>query len=416
MIFFKAFLLIISLIAIPCIPGFLGMQFFHVKEEQAFSRFLWAWLLGTLFSWALFQLVSVPLNFMRQKLSLAILLWLSLLILLSLFFFFSNKSNKKESCLQDSPRASGMRSISFLTASCASLARSAFLCNREFRRNFLLHKKKNEASGQSPKSLKTKTLSKKEYVLFEKLCLLLLLLAGFLLIGFQCYHYIFMMHTDADDSRFIASAVDAVRRDYMLLATPATGEYTVIYQDILKDAVSPWMMYIAALCKLFSIHPAIAAHTILPSYFLLMGYAIYFLIGLQLNEHSYLKALFFVDLAALILLFYGGSSHSMGSVILVRIWQGKAILAAIMIPFFFAYFIRIYQDMNNQRQIWCLLLIDQAACLLSGMGIFFAGFLIGGLGLTEMLMNRKWSHFPIYLVSCLPSVIYCVFKYSYMYS
>ena len=141
MIFFKAFLLIISLIAIPCIPGFLGMQFFHVKEEQAFSRFLWAWLLGTLFSWALFQLVSVPLNFMRQKLSLAILLWLSLLILLSLFFFFSNKSNKKESCLQDSPRASGMRSISFLTASCASLARSAFLCNREFRRNFLLHKK-----------------------------------------------------------------------------------------------------------------------------------------------------------------------------------------------------------------------------------------------------------------------------------
>ena len=371
MIFFKAFLLIISLIAIPCIPGFLGMQFFHIKEEKAFSRFLWAWLLGTLFSWALFQLVSVPLIFLRQKLSLAIILWLSLLLLLSLFFFLSAKKQKRN----------------------------------PLQLNKSIKAKKAVSSNMT-----------KEHGLFEKLCLLLLLLAGILIIGFQCYHYIFMMHTDADDSRFVASAVDAVRRDYMLLATPATGEFTAIYQDILKDAVSPWMMYIAALCKLFSIHPAIAAHTILPSYFLLMGYAIYFLIGLQLNKQSYLKALFFVDLAALILLFYGGSSHSMGSVILVRIWQGKAILAAILIPFFFAYFIRIYQDMDNRRQLWGLLLIDQAACLLSGMGIFFAGFLIGGLGLTEMLMSRKWSHFPIYLISCLPSVIYCVFKYSYMYS
>lgn len=380
MIFFKAFLLIISLIAIPCIPGFLGMQFFHIKEEKAFSRFLWAWLLGSLFSWALFQLVSVPLIFMRQKLSIAIFLWLSLLLLLSLFFFLSAKNQRN--------------------------AKASFSFSRAA-----------QAFGKENKSIKAASANRtKEGSLFEKLCLLLLLLAGILIIGFQCYHYIFMMHTDADDSRFIASAVDAVRRDYMLIVTPATGEYTVIYQDILKDGVSPWMMYIAALCKPFSIHPAIAAHTILPSYFLMMGYAVYFLIGLQLNEHSYLKALFFVDLAALILLFYGGSSHSMGSVILVRIWQGKAILAAIMIPFFFAYFIRIYQDMDNRRQLWCLLLIDQASCLLSGMGIFFAGFLIGGLGLTEMLMSRKWSHLPIYLISCLPSVIYCVFKYAYMYS
>ncbi len=369
MIFFKAFLLIISLIAIPCIPGFFGMQFFHIKEKEPFPRFLWAWLLGSFFSWALFQLVCVPLIFMRQKLSLAIILWLSLLLLLTLFFLFLK--NRKKDLQQE---------------------KTAFL------------------------SLKNPVVSLKKLGSFEKLCLLLLLLAGILIIGFQCYHYIFMMHTDADDSRFVASAVDAVRLDYMLLATPATGEYTVIYQDILKDAVSPWMMYLAALCKLFFIHPAIAAHTILPSYFLLMGYAIYFLIGLELNEHNYLKALFFVDFAALILLFYGGSSHTMGSVILVRIWQGKAILAAIMIPFFLAYFIRIYQDMNNRRQLWGLLLLDLSACLLSGMGIFFAGFLIGGLGLTEMLMSRKWSHLPIYVISCLPSVIYCVLKYSYMYS
>ena len=186
MIFFKAFLLIISLIAIPCIPGFLGMQFFHIKEEKAFSRFLWAWLLGSLFSWALFQLVSVPLIFMRQKLSIAIFLWLSLLLLLSLFFFLSAKNQRN--------------------------AKASFSFSRAA-----------QAFGKENKSIKAASANRtKEGRLFEKLCLLLLLLAGILIIGFQCYHYIFMMHTDADDSRFIASAVDAVRRDYMLIVTPAT--------------------------------------------------------------------------------------------------------------------------------------------------------------------------------------------------
>ncbi len=366
MIFFKAFFLIISLIAFPCIIGFLSADFFSIKEERRFPGFLWDWLLGTMIIWALFQLVAVPLIFLRQKLSLAILLWIGLLILLTLFFFF--------------------------------------------------YKRKHTGSlfGQVSQLKIKKDTKKASSDLWDKLLLILLLLSGLALIGFQCYHYLFMMHTDADDSRFVASAVDAVKLDYMLLATPATGEYTVIYQDILKDAVSPWMMYLAALSKLFSIHPAILAHTILPSYFLLMGYAVYFLIGLQLTDYDYKKSLFFVDLTALILLFYGGSSHTLGSVILVRIWQGKAISACIMIPLFLAYFIRIYKDPDNKRQLYGLLFLDWAACLLSGMGILFGGFLIGGLGLTELLMSRKWSHIPFYLLSCLPSLIYCVFKYAYM--
>ena len=46
--------------------------------------------------------------------------------------------HKKESCLQDSPRASGLQSSYFISASCASFERSEFFILQEIRRNFLV--------------------------------------------------------------------------------------------------------------------------------------------------------------------------------------------------------------------------------------------------------------------------------------
>jgi hypothetical protein len=356
MIFFKALLLIISLVALSCIVGHFAMHFFKIREELLLSNILWSWILGTIFIWGLFQLVAVPCIFLRTRLSRLILLWGLLITAVFFFlilFYFKNHSKEKIK-----------RTVSF------------------------------------------------SYSKWDKIFLFFLCLAALALIGFQCYQYIFRMHLDADDSRFIASAVDAEVRNYMFYCTSSTGEYaSVFYQDNLKDAISPWMIYIASLSRIFKIHSAIIAHTILPSYFLLLAYSVYYLIGMRLTKNNHVKSMLYLVICSLLILFYGGSSHTQGSVILVRIWQGKALLAAFILPLILMVFIRIYQEKDLSKQIWILFFIDAAACLLSGMGIFFAGFMICCFGFMDLLMNRKWIRIPIYLCNCIPSIVFCIVNY-----
>ena len=62
-----------------------------------------------------------------------------------------------------------------------------------------------------------------------------------LVIAGQMCVYIFGMHLDEDDARWIAEANDALVKNKMLLHNPATGEYIGRFVgEMIKDVFSPW--------------------------------------------------------------------------------------------------------------------------------------------------------------------------------
>ena len=67
------------------------------------------------------------------------------------------------------------------------------------------------------------------------------LIIALLVIAGQMCVYIFGMHLDEDDARWIAEANDALVKNRMLLHNPATGEYIGRFVgEMIKDVFSPW--------------------------------------------------------------------------------------------------------------------------------------------------------------------------------
>ena len=232
---------------------------------------------------------------------------------------------------------------------------------------------------------------------------ILLLLLACALIGWQCAHYLFGMHIDWDDSRFVVHAVEAWERNMLFTMNPATGEYVGLsLPDLPKDVVAPWPINLALAARLTGLHPTIVAHTVLPPIYLLFSYIIWWMIGKALFDNDANKSLLFVFFAALVVQFYGGGTHEQGAVMLVRIWQGKAALAAVGIPFLFYLFLRVVE--SEGRVMWFLPFANLGCCLLSSMSIALASAPIAVFGIYYVLTKQKWKYMLPLVLSALPTL------------
>lgn len=204
--------------------------------------------------------------------------------------------------------------------------------------------------------------------------------------------YIFKyQHVDEDDADYIVLAKDALERNSLLRVNSYTG-----FADIpeLKRIVSPFSLWIASLSKLGHVEPATMAHTILPPVFLFLAYAAVYvcidgLIRLSSNsdgddkgEHN--KRIWFaMFIFSLLILFGGLSTRTYGAMILLRSWQGKALLCAIILPLCLATFSDLFEGISNLFKgnliLWVrLAILAFASVLLTGMSLFMVPLLFGG--------------------------------------
>ena len=343
--------LLLVFLVIPGICGFILTDLLHLYENNIVRRSVLNLVAGNLLMWAVFEAVAVPMIFLRQDFRHVILLWLLILAAIVIIF------------------VSVLRKVPFIRFDA-----------RHRKLPGLFHDRK-------------------------ALVLLLLLLV---IVGFQCAVYLFGMHLDEDDSRFIAHAVYTWKTNRMLTENAATGELNLQNWggDYLKDAVSPWMIYIAMLARLTAMHPAVLAHTVLPVILLLLGYGIYCLAGMELFGDDRRKAILFCLIVAFLQLFFAGSTRTQSEFALLRIWQGKAVVAGVGIPMILYCFIYLYRHAAEERTIWMLLITDLACCLLSGMGIIIAASMIGICSIWYILGCRRWRAIWKVPVVLLPSVVF----------
>lgn len=229
-----------------------------------------------------------------------------------------------------------------------------------------------------------------------------------IIIVFQIVMLVVFQHSNADDSEFVAISTTAVQTNTLYHYDPYTGqEWEQVYA---KRLVAPFSLIIAVYSKLTMIHPAIFSHTVLPAFLILFSYFAYFLIAKKLFPMRVTSQLLFVILIAVLMMFGGYSTRAIGSMLLIRIWQGKAVFASTMLPIIFALILGVLGKKMNGKQWGLLCIAVLASTLTTAMAdvllpVFVCGFAVAQWWCTKeinegfKLMTTTWPCIVLGLLS-----------------
>lgn len=347
-------------ILLPVWIGQIWVELLKIKES--FSRLLHAWVLGFVTMLAVGQLVLVPLVALEQTLTSAMIWWQALLTILAVLSFYMLL---KRWCADRSSAA----------------AEEISVCT----------KKENAAPNR-----------KVWCIIWGVLAAVLILLQAYIPARYE--------HGDDDDARFISEEVSAYVHDTMYIDDPIAGELMFWnLGEVKKDLTSPWAMYVTICCRISEIPPAVLSHTYLPFFMVLLCYAVYFLIGHTLLKGDMEKTLMFLIVLSVVHLWGYTSTHTLASMLLLRIWQGKAVCASFMIPLFFYLMYRVMQEECEKGWICFLYVASTGACLLSGVGIITIPVILLLYGVVDFAYYRRIKKTLAVFLAAVPNAVYLLY-------
>ncbi len=338
--------LLIILMFVFIVPFFIGMSVTDFMGEKYRNSAVAAVAAGTMVMFALFQLVAVPVIIFARRFSLVLWIW---------------------------DVITGV----FALASCVANI-------RRFKDILAYTKKQLVAAG-------------------------VIGIAALVIVVFQSGYLALNLHYDDDDARYVPSIVSAVEKDTMFVDNPITGE--TMYWDVsetAKDMVSPWTIYWAVLSKLCMIHPAIVCHTVVPMLYIIIAYFMYILIGKELFSDDMKKISVFVILVSLLNIFSGYSVYNAGAFLLLRIWQGKALFAGMVLPFLFWLAIKLFKNDLSHKECIIALIACMAASMTTGFGIFLAPLFLFLCMIIHGIKNDRWDIYVRIAACMIPNIIYAV--------
>lgn len=245
------------------------------------------------------------------------------------------------------------------------------------------------------------TFSHVKKTLYEKRTILWILVV--LCIVIQIGISFFYQYSDGDDAFYIASSLDTLHFDTMYKRIPETGESTIL--DI-RHALAPVPVFFAFLSKATGIHPTVIAHTLFPIVLIILTYAVYEKIARVLcrgNEKQIPLFMLFV----IALQVYGNVSIYTGATFfLTRTWQGKSILANLVIPAMFLCLLWMAQKRFRAGNFIFLLAVSTTAAFTSTLGTILALMLIGMGGLLIAVVQKDFKVLYKAWIGVLPAFVY----------
>ncbi|MDO5799479.1 MAG: DUF6077 domain-containing protein [Eubacteriales bacterium] len=228
------------------------------------------------------------------------------------------------------------------------------------------------------------------------------------LILLQIIMCVFLAHMDADDAFYVAQATTDVQTDTIFEVIPYTGQK---YHSMpSRYVLSPFPVFLAVVSRLSAgLHPAIMAHMIFPAIFLMAAYSVQYLLGRKWfpdDRRGQGMYLFFV---ACVCSFSAYSVYNAGSFQMVRLWQGKAVLASVFLPFLFYLGQSVMMEKKSEYPWILLAMADMSCCLLSSMGIILGTLMFGVFLLLCLVFQRNWKNFLKGFCCCLPSLLLGIF-------
>lgn len=296
---------IFALLFLGIIPELLGLLVTKFLNKEK-NNLILAFVVGYLIEFAICQLVAVPMIFMNAKFTTLLYIYIGINLILSLVSIVINLKRFKE----------------LITSNI-------------------------EYIKKMPK---------------------LLTLVVIILVGIQVYGLVGYMHLDDDDAFYVGTAVTSVQTNTIYKYSPTTGSDAGEHLD-LRYKLGPFPVYYAIMSNIINIHPTIFAHTIMPIVFLPLAYMVIGLLAKRLFKDDKEQTMLFLIFINIMSIWGNYSIRNNFSFLLFRIWQGKSILANIIIPGVWLFYLLGKENdfkLINYIMIFILIL---AGCLTTTMGI-----------------------------------------------
>ncbi len=228
-----------------------------------------------------------------------------------------------------------------------------------------------------------------------------------LIIGVVIYQSVVLRNADADDSRFVVNAVEMVRTDRMYLTNPATGkEISRFKGELAKDVVAPWAVFPASASRWVGVSPTVFMHSVVPILMVILVSLAYYLLSRKFFPKGWGGRCFFVFLLWLINIYGYYSIYGPETFIMIRSWQGKAVVASFAIPMMIYIFFCIYEEPKNWGRYISLLAVNLCMCFLSSMGLVIGAVMIGCYAIVYAIAKRNLLILPKMLLLCIPNAVY----------
>lgn len=242
---------------------------------------------------------------------------------------------------------------------------------------------------------------------------LLIILITVLIVFIQTFIVYKYTHIDEDDAFYVATAVAANETDSMFKYDVYTGEEYSKFPA--RYVLSPFPILLATLASIVGLHVTILSHTFLPLLLIPLAYFIYVLIASELFRCDYKKVSIFIIVISFLNIFGSYSVYTTSSFLLFRIWQGKAVLANIIVPIVIYLFILLMK--YKKKHVNWLMLFLTAFCgsLVSSMGIVLFPVLVGCMGISYSIYSKSIKTLLMSGICCIPCIVYGIIEIILLY-
>lgn len=207
-----------------------------------------------------------------------------------------------------------------------------------------------------------------------------------------------------DDAFYVASAQTTLDTNTLFMIDPYTGDPFSKFPA--RYVLSPFPLFMALLSRLVGVKATVMAHTLLPMVLILLVYAVYTLWAKELFGENYKDQTIFMFFVMVVLAFSDFSTHARGMMMFPRIWQGKAVLATILLPLVLLLGMRMIHRQLNGTEWFYMVVVMLACCQVSSMGIILAAIELGICGLLAATHQKNIRLLLYTIICCIPNLIY----------
>lgn len=241
------------------------------------------------------------------------------------------------------------------------------------------------------------------------------MIAAIVLVVIQIGAILIMATPDMDDAFYSGLSSISLSNDYILEVDAYGGRMgSGISRRYMLSALPVWQ---ASLSLYTGMHHLVITHNLFPLFYMPLAYGVYYRMGKRFLQREGIlgaqgKFMFFFALMHMIGNYYVFSPENF---LVTRMWQGKALFAAIGIPVLWlcgqsALFADAEKtERAESMRIWILVAAVLLALTFMGeTGLFLGPFLLGCQTLAACLITKKWKKILPAVLCCVPEVILLV--------
>ncbi|MCR4674774.1 MAG: hypothetical protein K5675_07175 [Lachnospiraceae bacterium] len=219
-------------------------------------------------------------------------------------------------------------------------------------------------------------------------------------------------HMDEDDAFYVATSTTSIDTDTLYIYDAFTGEAYDTYPA--RYVLSPFPLYTAFVAKCFGLRPMVVAHTVFAAVMIILAYGAIWLFSELFFEDGEKKSIVMVIASGLTVFSYY-SADIAGARLLLRPWQGKTLLASIVLPVILYFVLKCGKKASMSLLEFCLLfLMMLGACFVSSMGIVLSVVMLGVILVVLFLQTKNIKMLLQGIACCIPgaalSLIYLMIR------